>query len=72
MLHGKGPHEVALANAAVLHLLQRLIDAKLVPREQALALLGDAADDLVSDPEKVTDIHLLAAEIIRKELVPKV
>jgi len=52
MLHGKGPHELALANTAILiQLLQRLIDRRLLPREQALALLGDAADELVRDPE---------------------
>lgn len=73
MLHKRGPHEIALANTAVLmHLLRRLIDTKLLPREQALALLGNAADDLVTNGNKVTDVHIAAAEIIRKELVPKV
>jgi hypothetical protein len=73
MLHGKGPHEIALANSAVLlHLLHRLIDGKVLPREQALALLDDAADELVSDPQRVSEVHILAADIIRKELVPKV
>ena len=33
MLHGRGSHEIVLANTAVLvHLLQRLIDAKLLTR----------------------------------------
>ena len=73
MLHGRGPHEIALANSAVLlHLLHRLIDENLLPREQALALLDDAADELVSDPKHATDFHILAADIIRNELVPKV
>jgi hypothetical protein len=73
MLHGRGPHEIALANSAVLLLLlQRLIDRKLLPREQALALLGEAADELVRDPKQATDVHALAADIIRKELVPRV
>jgi hypothetical protein len=45
MLHKRGPHEIALANSAILlHLLHRLIDGKVLPREQALALLDDAAD----------------------------
>lgn len=72
MLHGNGPHEIALANVAILiQLLHRLIERELLPREQVLALLGDAADEL-EDPRQASDIHLLAAEIIRKERVPKV
>jgi hypothetical protein len=73
MLHGRGAHEIALANSAVLlQLLQQLIDNSLLPREQVLGLLGDAADELVSDPKRTTDVHVLAAHIIRNELVPKV
>jgi urease gamma subunit len=73
MLHGKGPREIALTNSAVLLLLlQRLIDGKLLPREEALALLGDAADELMRDPKQVTDVHVLATDIIREELVPRV
>ena len=73
MLHGKGPHELALANSAILlQLLQHLIDRRLLRREEALALLGDAADELVRDPRQATDVHVLAADIIRKELVPQV
>jgi len=49
-----------------------LIDKGLLPRQQVLALLGDAADELVRDPRQTSDIHVLAAEIIRRELVPKV
>jgi hypothetical protein len=37
-----------------------------------LALLGAAAAELVSDREQTTDVHILAADIIRRELVPKV
>lgn len=73
MLHGRGPREIAFANSMVLmHLLQRLIDRELLPREEALAVLGNAADELVSDPNQTTDVHVLAAEIIRNELVPRV
>lgn len=73
MYHGRGSHEIGLANVAILiQLLQRLVDRKLLPREQVLALLGDAADELERDPGQTSDIHLLAAEIIREELVPKV
>ena len=73
MLHGKGPHEIALANSAILlQLLQRLIDTEILPREQVLTLLGDAADELVRDPNRVSDVRVLASDIIRKELVPRV
>lgn len=73
MLHKRGPHEIALANTAILlQLLRGLIDGKILPREKALALLGDAADELVTNGKQVTDVHILAADIIRKELVPKV
>lgn len=72
MLHKRGPHEIALANSAVLlHLLNRLIDTKLLPREQALALLGNAADEL-EGADEASGVHILAADIIRKELVPRV
>lgn len=73
MLYGKGSHEIGLASAAILiQLLHRLIDKKLLPREQVLALMGDAADELERDAEQTSDIHLLAAEIIRKTLARKV
>lgn len=59
MLREQGPHETALTNSAVLLLLlQRVIDRKLLPREEALALLGDAADELMRDPKQVTDVHV--------------
>jgi hypothetical protein len=73
MLQGRGSHEIGLASAAILiQLLHRLIDRKLLPREQMLALLGDAADELERDAEQATDMHLMTADIIRKELVPMV
>jgi hypothetical protein len=51
MLHQKEPHELALASTAVLlHLLQRLVDDKLLKREAALAILGNAADALIANP----------------------
>jgi hypothetical protein len=72
MLHKRDPHEIAVANTAILlYLLHRLSDRGILPREHALALLGDAADELERD-KQATDVHLLAADIIRKELVPKV
>ena len=43
-----------------------------MPQEQALALLGDAADELERDRNQAIDVHILAADIIRKELVPKI
>lgn len=73
MLHGRSPDEIALASSAILlQLLQRLIDRQLLPREQVLALLGGAADELVNDRKQTTDVHILTADIIRKELVPMV
>ena len=73
MLQGRGSHEIGLAGGAILiQLLRRLIDRRLLPREQVLALLGDAADELERDAEQATDMHLMAADIIRKELVPMV
>jgi hypothetical protein len=72
LLHKRGPHEIAVANTAILlHLLHRLTDRAILPREHALALLGDAAEELERD-KQATDVHLLAADIIRTELVPKV
>ena len=68
MLQGRGAHEIGLASAAVpIQLLQRLIERKLLPREQVIALLGDAADEL-EDPRQATDAHLLAAQTTRNEL----
>jgi hypothetical protein len=73
MIDGRGPDEIALASSAILlQLLQQLVDRKLLPRRQMLALLGDAADELVRDRKQTTAVHILAADIIRKELVPKV
>ena len=73
MLQGRGSHEIGLPGGAILiQLLRRFIDRRLLPREQVLALLGDAADELEWDAEQATDMHLMAADIIRKELVPMV
>lgn len=73
MMHGREPHEISLANSATLvHLLRRLVQANVLPRAEVLALLGNAADELVKDPEQTTPAHHAAAEIIRKELVPQV
>jgi hypothetical protein len=33
-----------------------------MPREQVVALLGNAADELVADPKQTTDVHALAAD----------
>jgi hypothetical protein len=41
-------------------------------RDEILALLGNAVDELVSDPTQSTDVHILAAESIHKELIPRV
>jgi hypothetical protein len=74
MVHQKEPHELVLASTAVLlHLLQRLIiEDKLLKRETALAILGNAADALISNPTEATEVHHKASDLIRKELVPRV
>ncbi len=73
MLHKKDPHELALASTSVLlHLLQRLVDDKVLKREVVLAILGNAADALISNPIEATEAHYKASDLIRKELVPRV
>jgi hypothetical protein len=74
MLCKKGrPDDKALTGSTLLLLLlQRMIDRELLPREETLALLVDAANELTRDPKKVTAIHVLAADHIRKKLVPRV
>ena len=73
MLHKNDPHELALASTAVLlHLLQRLVDEKVLKREVVLAILGNAADSLIANPIEATEVHHKASELIRKEIVPRV
>lgn len=73
MLHERSPQEIALASSAMLlQLLNGLVDRKLMSREQMLVILDNAADELVRDPQQLTDVHILAAEIIRSELAPRV
>jgi hypothetical protein len=65
MLHQKEPHELALASTAVLlHLLQRLVDDKLLKREAALAILGNAADALIANPIEASEAHYKASDLI--------
>jgi hypothetical protein len=73
MFHGRSANEVALASAAiVLALVQRLEKKGTLKREDALALLGDAADRLVATPSDTTVSSTGAADLIRKEFLPKV
>ena len=73
MFHGRTANEVALASAAVvLALVQRLERKGTLKREDALALLGDAADRLVATPRDTTVSSSGAADLIRKEFVSKV
>jgi hypothetical protein len=73
VFHGRSANEVALASAAiVLALLQRLEKKGTLKREDALALLGDAADRLVATPRDTTVSSTGAADLIRTEFVPKV
>jgi hypothetical protein len=73
MFHGRRANEVALASAAVVFsLIQRLEKKGTLKREDAFALLGDAADRLVATPRATTVYMQGAADIIRKEFLPKV
>jgi hypothetical protein len=66
VFHGRSADEVALASAAiVLALVQRLEKKGTLKREDALALLGDAADRLVADPAQTTIAATGAADLIR-------
>jgi hypothetical protein len=70
MLHGRNATQLGLASTAVLiSLLHCLVEEKLLKREAVLALLGEAADELA----KISgEGHWGGADIIRKEIVPKV
>ena len=70
MFHGRSADELGLASAAVvLSLIQRQGTLK---REDALALLGDAADRLVATPRDTTVSTSGAVDVIRKEFLTKV
>jgi cell division septum initiation protein DivIVA len=73
MFHGRSANEVALASAAVVFsLIQRLEKKGTLKREEALALLGDAADRLVATARDTTASTQAAADLIRKEFLTKV
>ena len=73
MFHGRSANELGLASAAVvLSLIQRLEKKGTIKREDALALLGDAADRLVATPRETTVSTSCAADLIRKEFLTKV
>jgi hypothetical protein len=73
MFHGRSANEVGLASAAVvLSLIQRLEKKGTLKREDALALLGDAADRLVATPRDTTVSMQGAADLIRQEFLTKV
>ena len=68
MFHGRSANEVGIASAAVvLALVQRLVKKGTLKREDALALLGDAADRLEGDPRDTTAATTGAADLIRRE-----
>jgi hypothetical protein len=72
MFHGRSANELSLANAAVVRsLIQRLERKGTLKREDALALLGDAADRLVATPRPTVSTSG-AADFIRKEFLTKV
>lgn len=73
MFHGRSANELGLASAAVvLSLIQRLEKKGTLKREDALALLGDAADRLVATPRDTTASTSGAADLIRREFLTKV
>jgi hypothetical protein len=73
MFHGRSADELGLASAAVvLSLIQRLERKGTLKREDALALLGDAADRLVATPRDTTATTSGAVDVIRKEFLTKV
>jgi DNA-binding Lrp family transcriptional regulator len=73
MFHGRSANELGLASAAVvLSLIQRLEKKGTIKREDALALLGGAADRLVATPRDTTVSTQGAADLIRKEFLTKV
>jgi DNA-binding Lrp family transcriptional regulator len=73
MFHGRSANELGLASAAVvLSLIQRLEKKGTIKREDALALLGDAADRLVATSRDTTVSTQGAADLIRKEFLTKV
>jgi hypothetical protein len=73
MFHGRSANELGLASAAVvLSLIQRLERKGTLKHEDALALLGDAADRLVATPRDTTVSTSGAADLIRKEFLTKV
>jgi hypothetical protein len=70
MLHGHSPTELGIASTAVVtSLLHRLIANGLLKRAEVLALLDHTADELHN---QAGHSHQMAAEIIRKEILPKV
>jgi len=73
MFHGRSANELGLASAAVvLSLIQRLEKKGTLKREDALALLGDAADRLVATPRDTTVSTSGAVDVIRQEFLTKV
>jgi hypothetical protein len=68
MLHAKGANELGLASASILiQLMRRLIAQKTLKQETALALLGDAAEEL--EKQRPREGHRMAAKMIREEIV---
>jgi hypothetical protein len=70
MLQGHSATELGIASTAVVtSLLHRLVKNGLLSREEVLALLDNTASELHN---YVGHSQQNAAEIIRKEIVPKV
>jgi hypothetical protein len=70
MLQGHSATELGIASTAVVtSLLHRLVKNGLLSREEVLALLDNTASELRN---YVGHSQQNAAEIIRKEIVPKV
>lgn len=73
MLDNDDSYELSvLATAILLHLLQRLTEDEVLQREAVLAILGDAAESLISNPMEMMEVHQKASRLIREEIVPRV
>ena len=73
MLDDEDSYELSLlATANLLHLLRRLTEDEVLQREAVLAILGDAAEALISNPMEMLEVHHEASRLIREEIVPRV
>ncbi|ODS02088.1 hypothetical protein AUC71_02450 [Methyloceanibacter marginalis] len=73
MPYDEDSYELSLtATARLLYLLQRLTEDEVLEREAALAILGNAAEALISNPIEMMEVHYKASTLICEEIVPRV